>query len=345
MTFSENEYIISIKEKLNNYVDEYIKKTGKTLNNIHKDLEKKGFTFTYNTIKNTLDIGKLTLNTLVIVELCEYCNIDINEIFSKNNNHNNSDFLIPNEENFIPLMDPKYAGTYYCYFFRPVQFETGLDKGILTINIDDNSSDVKFELKISRKNIDNEEIQISKFFYGVPYLSKKFNNILIFLTSPIGEYYFMTIDYKYYVNLGMYFRIGSFCTYNSENDHPPLFEKIVLCRKELSDENRDYIYGLLNLNNEKIMIKRNHLENLCNQNDLINKFFQTFKNILENQLHNCYIFGEKQILEFFNLNSTDIDMNKEDIIRAILILRKHSLSPERITVKDLDEIPHIIKHL
>lgn len=343
MIFSEDKYIICIKEKLNKYVNEYERNTGKKLGAIHKDLLNQGYTFTYNTVKYTLDISKTNLNTLVIIALCEYLNININEIFSKNNVFNNTSLQIQNKENFVPLTDKNYSGTYYCYFFKPIRIEDSLDKATLTINIDYDSSNAKFELNLIRKDITGKQIPIKKVLTGTPYLSKKFNNILIFLTSEAGDYYFLTINYTYFTNLDMYFRIGALCSYHSLEENHPLFEKIVICKKEFSPKNETFIHGLLNLNNSKIIIKNKHFKDLCEANELINNFFNSFKNILDLQLSKDYFFSEKQILEFWELNSDEIDMSKEDIIKSLLILRKYSLFPDRIIVSDLDEIPHIIK--
>ena len=98
--------------------------------------------------------------------------------------------------------------------------------------------------------------------------------------------------------------------------------------------------GLLSLDSSKISIRKKDLDLLRKDHDIIDKFVEEFKDFLQIHTYPTYIFNEQQVLHEF-----DIDMEKDDILKSLLLIKNASLSSKFILAKEDNNIPPFSKKL
>ena len=337
-------HIKAIKTKLNLHFPKDKDSIYKIVQSLNDDF---GYNFTYNTVYNTLKLDNNTLNTVVVIALCNYWNLDLNYILADPDDiYTNKENVISHTQNdkFQILNDKKYEGKYYCYFLShfiddsPTLYD--LNKATLEIFIDENNSKAIFKVFANKRTYGDDFIKIEKIFYGTPYLVTFSNNIIIFLTNDLGDFYFLAIDYKKYDKSNMYFRIGNLQSSTAKDDRPPIMQQIAIFRKEVKEENEKYVLGFLSLNSSKISIRKKDLDALKENDDIVDKFVQEFNDFLQIHTYPTYIFNEQQILHEF-----DIDMEKDDILKALFLIKNASLSPKFVLAKEDNNIPRFSKKL
>lgn len=273
-------HIKAIKNKLNSCFPKHKNNDSiyKIVQSLNDDF---GYDFTYNTVYNTLKLDNNTLNTVVVIALCNYWNLDLNYILADPDEDctNKQNYTLQKKnDKFVVLNDKKYEGKYHCYFLNhflddsPTLYD--LHKATLEIFIDENNSKSVFKVLTNKKTYNNDSIKVEKVFYGTPYLATFSNNIVMLLTNTLGDFYFLTMDYKHYDKSVMYFRIGNLQSSTSRDDRAPIMEKIAIFRKEIKEENEKYVLGLLSLDSSKISIRKKDLDLLRKDHDIIDKFVE-----------------------------------------------------------------------
>lgn len=324
--YDKDKHIENIKSKLSKALsDDNI-----SVNKLTKNLNDLGYPFTYNTINDTLNSSTQTLNTLVVVALCKYWDLDLNYVLAEPDENSLINKVYSFEEDndkFVVLTDKMYAGSYTCYFlnYYSSKFpnESNLLKGTMEITIDDKGASAVFtsgfDDKANGKNI----------FRGVPYLSTFTNNIVLFMHDEIGKFYFFTMHYKKYHSKEMMFRIGTMQTVYKQSNCMPLSQKFIMFRNDIQPESQKYLLGILDMDFEKIIIRNNDLKQLAKKEPIVMQFCEQFEKLLANSTHEAHIFTKQQIFDEF-----DIYMDTEDILRALLLIKNFSVSPKLVKLTD-----------
>lgn len=127
--------ILAIKKRLNEAVD----KINISANKLKDELnDKYGYEINYETLNNTLNLSKpKSLDTICVIALCRYFNLDTAFVLSEPNNPNSEIYTNENQfvsERFAILSEPKYFGYYYWYFYSPKKTNNLIDNFHLKIN-------------------------------------------------------------------------------------------------------------------------------------------------------------------------------------------------------------------
>lgn len=105
-------HIKAIKNKLNSCFPKHKNNDSiyKIVQSLNDDF---GYDFTYNTVYNTLKLDNNTLNTVVVIALCNYWNLDLNYILADPDEDctNKQNYTLQKKnDKFVVLNDKKYEG-------------------------------------------------------------------------------------------------------------------------------------------------------------------------------------------------------------------------------------------
>lgn len=288
-------YTKKIKERLN------AKRKDETIPQILKGLNAMGFNFSIRSISDTLNLNNSTLNTVIVIALCKYWDIDSSIIFAEPDAIIDTDDLaasVAMGENFEPLRDKTYEGEFFCYLYPRKNYCDELLTASLKIHIYEESSRVIFTISESDELFKSATPK-GKTLTGIPYYSKASNTILMLLHNDFGIYFFISFKYEPYYHGHLYYRTATFISYTIDIERSPRIQKMVLLAHKAEEKNLKYIRGLLKLNTEHITIRVEDLKNLAKQDPDIKTFYEKFYEDLERNRHDCYIFNQSTLITPF----------------------------------------------
>lgn len=323
-------YTAAIKQRLNSQCHE-------TMPSILHGLEKMGFHFSLSSIKDTLNPSNSTLNTVLVIALCKYWGIDSAAIFAEPDAIISSSDLTGStgsDEKFEPIRDKNYEGTFYCYLYPRNNICDELWPATLEIHIYEQTSRATFV--VTEQNSYQTAKKKQKTFTGIPYYSRVSNTVLMLLRSDFGSYCFISFKYEPYNGGRLYYRTAIFVSYSVNTAKIPRMQKLVLLDHKASDDNYDFIRGLLKMTNNHVVIRTEDLRRLCDANPDIRKFCEKFKTDLNRNKHECYIFDEHTLTSPFR------PLTEQDTLDLFVILND-SLSGFFVETQVPEIIPGLSK--
>ena len=334
----KHEQIQAIKKRLNLAFT----KSGLTLYKLAEALNNKTeFTdIHYNTLQSALDCSKDALDVTVLIALCRFFHLDTAYILSPPDTPSSE---MPGNQldtgKFIILDDSKYFGTYYGFFYSPNHESNELIRFELMIQQTDEKVTATMVYHGRPRTVDGIIKPDDRKMYGTPCLCTRHSNVYIKLINDFGDFYFLYFNRQEFRSHSMYFRRGIALTASSLRNHPVLMLNFVLFARPVPDEKITYIPGLLADVSRTFRITKTALDALREKDPLIEKFYQSFRHILDHDIETIYPINEAQIL----LSPSPI-MEKYDIIKALLLLKDASVSPKRIVYDDIEDFSAFSKN-
>lgn len=329
----------AIKERLNRKFAQ----SGLSMNKLKNELnEKSGFEINYETLRNTLDYNNKSLDMFCVIAMCRYFNLDTAYILSAPDNPASA---IYNEERqfvserFSILDDPKYLGKYYGYFYSPKKTNQMIDSFSLELKKENGKTVARLSVDYhSIKN--NGQMKITnKVMEGTPILVKP-SSIYIVLTEGSGQFNILSFSYVHYNLNNLYFRRGAMLTHGRDATRQPLMQSFVMFDKKLSKDDMEYVPGFLLLYDTVFHIPTSEMQELGQKHPEIAYLFEEFFYIFKANTQQYYKVNEAQILASVRNN-----IPKEDVVKALQLMKAHATDAKRIYFPEIDDFSEFSKFL
>lgn len=315
-------------------------------NNPHSLLSKLNnnsfYEINYDTLRNTLNYDKNSLDAICIVAICKYFNLDIAYVLSPPDNpaseiYNNESTYV--SERYSILDDPKYMGKYYGYFYSPKKANQKVDSFTLEFITKNKKTVAQLNVDYHSINNDGQVRTINKVLEGTP-IHVNPSSIYIVFTESSGQFNIMSFSYVPYNSNKLYFRRGAMITQGRDATRQPLMQSFVLFDKQLSSSEMEYVPGFLLLHDTFFHIKVSEMEELVEKHPEIASLYKDLRYIFEANTHQYYEVNEAQIL-----NSVRDDVPKKDIVKAMLLMKGAASDAKRIYYPEIDAYSEFSKFL
>ena len=334
------EYIIRIKKQLGK--DFGASKL--SLTQLQGILEEKyGFNINKGTLANLFNENNMNIDYACLVTVCKFFRYDFKEFLEPEsmddspelfaNNAKISERLIedkpqkiedhpffmsiePVKNKFTILQDEGYMGDFEGFIMAPTE-----NGGMSKFNLSIHQSDEGYAQAILvRKSTSKPKHQFE--FRGVPYYSKAYKAVLLFMTDvkAKGEFYFLTFGFQQYrTDEGLIFRQGLAVTGESLGSGSIVAQNFVLFNSEISQEKMKYIPGLLKAPSNEFCVPVEVVEKLSTEYPEVCSLMTELYGTMEGEKAPVYIVNENEILNIGKSKPT-----KYDRIKALLLLKGES---------------------
>ena len=338
---SKHLQIQKIKERLNAAVTKSGLNFHQLTNNINNSDDE--LTINYNTLKNALSYSNDALDITIVIAVCRYLHLDTAYILSppdtpdiNSETDKNAGF---SQGKFIVLNNEKYFGEFKGFFFSSNPKKQEIDR--MDLKIYQQHDTVVAEMTYHRyyQLVNGERKYKPIKLYGTPYLDTVHSNIFIQLTNDQGDFYLLFYNCQHFRSQHLFFRRGGAFTFSILRDFLPISINFVLFASEVPDDKLKYIPGLLSGMSQNFIIPKSEFEQLKKDSTLIQEFYKEFNYILDHDSEDTFYINENAILSAKNLF-----MEKEDIIKALLILKSNSHSLKHVVYDDPDWLSQFAKN-
>lgn len=341
MYTTKEEQILAIKKRLNEAVDKINISTNKLKDELN---DKYGYEINYETLNNTLNLSKpKSLDTICVIALCRYFNLDTAFVLSEPNNPNSEIYTNENQfvsERFAILSDPKYLGDYYGYFYSPKKTNNLINNFHLKINKEYGKAVARLTINYHSYKDNGQLKQGEKELIGTPIMVKP-SNIYIVFTEGKGQFILFSFSYVLYNENTLYFRRGAMITQGRDAARHPLMQSFVMLNKELSQENiEQYIPGFLLLYDTDFHLPAHKLKELSKNHPEVARIFDEFGYIFQANQELYYKVNETQILASVRNN-----IPKQDVVKALQLMKANATDATRIYFPEIDEFSEFSKFL
>lgn len=343
MALSEHQiaYIKRIKEELNLALGS----SKYTYTQLQGLLESRyGFKINKGTLRDLFNVNSTSMNYACLITTCKFFGFDFNEFLMPDEIEDKNEYFSLNtkyeknrksigfypliesltgvEDKFTILRDDGYMCDFEGYIITPSD-SNSIDKFDLSMYKD---ADGIAHAKLVRHSISNTKNE--KFeFEGIPYHSKAYQSVLIFLTDSkaSGEFYFLSFGFQQYRNEeGLLFRQGLAVTGKSLRSGSMISQNFILLTHDLAEQNRIYIPGLLKAPANEFCVPVNTALELANQYPEVRLLLETLANSVNHSAENIYIFNEDVILKL-----SRIPLSLHERIKALLLLKGEAIIPDK----------------
>ncbi|MCR5703597.1 MAG: hypothetical protein K6G85_03150 [Eubacterium sp.] len=305
--------------------------------------ERYGFNINKGTLQDLFNPDSNSLNYACLVTTCDFFGLDFNKLLqpkllkatdspshktTKSSAHsgdfsNIEPFLESIQavnKKFSVLRDDGYMQSFKGYVVAPTK-SNSIEKFDLTLYKDDNGV-AHAKLIRSSKNGD------SCFKYeGIPYYSKAYQAVLIFLTDKQakGEFYFLSFGFQEYrSNDGLQFRQGLAITGASLHSGTMVSQNFLLFSHPLSPEMEKFVPGLLKPPVNEFCVPVSTVERLAELHPEVRTLMDKLSGTLSHEKEDVYIFNEDSILSL-----TRVKLSSYERIKALLLLKEEALISEK----------------
>lgn len=326
------------KEKYYSVISERIKYVLTELNYSQADLvricREQGFNLNQSAVSKIIN-SATGLSIMNVVCISKALKLDLNEILSTDAN---TTVTLPQNEklrnvndSFITRADDNafkpYLGEYNIYFYPTKSSESKLIHGKMSFmkSIDSSECEVKISFKTGKMNDKNEEI--FKRYTGSACISLNMNAIYCSVMSKeIGEICYLIFSYIPILYEKLECRIGAVLTSSAGENRLPTMQRILISRRELTDEILYFLEGQLLLNASEILLSKNAFNAMLKDEEFPEAFKDYFCNSedgdgFSNVLAVPYYYLYESMIR-------DSFMSQEDILKSICLLRKYSMAPK-----------------
>ena len=295
-----------------------------------------------------------SIDISTVVAICKELDLNISQVLAYPeetilDNKNERQFN-KFEDYFKVLNDKNYNGTFYLYFFRTSGTDTSfsqeypntllktedLMEGTLSFDIQENGGSIaKLDYIQWISRFDNTTEPKKKNATCIPMLSTENNNVYLRFVDNDGRVYQIVFDKQSFYSGECYFRIAGMFIESADHGHFPIFQKMLLLRKQLGSEHYDYIKGILNINSDTIIISNSILSDLAHNDPEIQKFIECYGEKIQSYEKPLLVFNENVILD------NDSEMSKESKKSVLIKLRHHTFSQNQVYIGQ-DKYAHTI---
>ena len=339
----QKEYILRVKKELN----DALKASKYTFAQLQELLEEQyGFIINKGTLKDLFDDKNNNLNYACLITTCKFFGFDFNKLLQPETISDGEDYFHINIKNgrrknrkqndiqpfieslkavdtkFTVLRDDGYMYAFKGYIVEPTKSGT-IDEFNLTLYKGEDGIAHASLVRRSTSKQKNETFEYS----GIPYHSKAYQSVLIFLTDTKarGEFYFLSFGFQQYrSDEGLIFRQGLAITGESLRSGSMVAQNFVLLNHDLLPEKQKYIPGLLKTPVNEFCVPAKTVQKLAAEYPEVRLLMEKLTESVNQNKEQVYIFNEDIIL---NLNR--IELSSYDRIKALLLLKGEALVPEK----------------
>ena len=218
-----------------------------------------------------------------------------------------------------------YLGDYKGYFYSTLNDDV-IHCGDFRFYRDSSTNRCMVSFCFSTGSNNGNNVPIRKEFLGTAKLSKNYGAICCELTAKDGkgDVSYIIFKYDFIANQQCVCKIGMVVTICAGFKRLPVAHKLLICSKELSEEDISIIGGQLKLNDDSILVSASDYRDFV-ECSLIPASFKPYiehdKDLFVSKAANLsfYSFREDDILDIKNLP-------REDKAKVINLLRKYSNS-------------------
>lgn len=333
--------ILAIKDRLNKAVDQ----SGLNINKLKDELNNKyDYEIHYETLSNTLKHSKLkSLDMICVIALCRYFNLDIAYVLSEPDNPALELYASENQfvsERYSILDDPKYLGDFYGYFYSPKQRNDLIDDFHLSLKPEHGKTVARLTVTYHSTQKNNKPKATQKELVGTPILVKP-SSIYIVFTEGNGQFIIFSYSYVVYNENTLYFRRGAMITRGRDANRQPLLQSFVLFKNKLSEQAvKDFVPGFLLLYDSIFHVPAHTVNELSESHSEIAHLLNDYDYIFKKNLKYTYEINEAQLLA-----SVSKKESKDDVIKALQLLKAHATDATRIYFPENEDISEFSKQL
>lgn len=334
MTEERIEYIKAVKSRLQERLGDDVQ----NINALYNKLEEFNYALNVGTLKKTLapvdgrigDKPNYTLDLLCVIALCRYWKIDPSDILAPPTEWKKSQNILLEALNqqgkFHALQDEKYAGDYVGYIVRPTHNSDEISRFWLSMG----NEDGEFRATLKKIYIDSESLQEEAEgevheMYGTPFCCDAYKMVMIIFSNKKGEFQCLFFGYEQYnTRKGLAFRQGLSVMGEAIDRSNVVAQNFLLFKKEVVEKKELYIPGLLAFPQNVFEIEKKEVEELALKYPEVKAFLSEFEDKLEQDSTQVYLVSEDNVL-----SAPKVKISKEEIIKALLILKGHSSAPKR----------------
>lgn len=349
---NQYEYIIGVKKVLNDVLAESklnVTQLAEILTNTY------GFNINKGTLRSLFNPNE-NLNYACLVTVCKYFGLDFNDLLapkvvegkverfahigsklkeaskhSVEEDSMNDAFwksIAATREKFPVLEADEYTGEFHGYIVPP----TGKYRiRRFTLTLEKDNDGIMHATMIRYTSGQRHHNPTKLVFKGVPLLARAYNAVIMFLTSEDkkGEFYFLAFGFEAYrKNQRLIYRQGLAVTGEGLGRSSVIAQSFILFERELSDEDKKYIDGLLKAPNNKFTISVEDAEKLAEIYPEVKKFLEEANDVIERRTKKMLVFREDNIL------SLDLEtLSDFDRIKALLILKGRSTGENKYSYR------------
>lgn len=266
-----------------------------------------------------------------IAQIAEALGLNLNELCST---RGDVTITIPNsrQETLITNANDhcfdRYKGLYYIRMFRTVSYEGDMIGGTLRIEELPGSLDMGVRICIEVNQNYTLNSTIKKDYIGTVKYSSKMHVLYISATSDeLGEDVYLIFPYLTLSKEDLFCRLGLALVCSAGANKVPTAERVLITKRELTDEEIRYIDGQLLLNNSEIKISKEQFSQLRDGYRGEDKLPDAFKRLFIDDSGELKGAVTKS---FYCINEATIrnsDMNFVDQMKSVCLLRKYSDAP------------------
>lgn len=327
----KKEQIKAIKERLNRAV---FSEHQLNLYKLEKAIKEREdiFDVSYNTLASALNYEKTSLDLGAVIAICRCLDLDTAFILSPPGTPDPG--ILVNDAGsgkFCILDDLHYFGLFHGFFYTPHPDRDELIRFDLEIKKELDSAIAILTYYGRPVNVRGEVQQDIRKLRGIPFFDKQHSNIYIQFTNDQGDFYFFYFDRKRFRSHDLYFCRGIAITASSVTPNPPLLQNFVLFALEVPESKLQYIPGLLTDTSPVFHISEKNLTRLRSKYTIVDTFCQNFSHILDHDTTVTFPISEANIL-----SSNSPNMDRQDIVKALLLLKGASVEHARHVYDELD---------
>jgi len=332
MEQSKREQIASIKNRLNTIIFD---ERRMTVYKLRKSIANSPnlYEVNYNTLANTLSLASSALDLLTVVAICRCLNLDTAYILSPPGTPDPGDAgRKASNAKFKMLDDPHYLGLFHGFLYTPNPEKRELIRFDLQLKWDEEKEPSAILTYYDNPvDVHNQVNPDTRIFYGIPYLDTLHSNVFIQFTNSQGDYYYFYYSRQALRSHNMYFRRGIAVTASWITTMDPMTQSFVMFALEVPNSKLHYIPGLLADVSPIFYVSDDDMRRLRSEYAVVDTFFQHFSHILEHDAALAFPINEENIL-----TSNSADMSRDDIIRALLLLKGASTGLARHVYSEKD---------
>jgi len=216
------------------------------------------------------------------------------------------------------LKNPQYFGTFYCYMHSLNIEHKDIEPFTLTIDEYGAKLRITSYIKESGHKVHEDPIELS----GTPILAND-ENIYIVLTNHDGNFVILSFSYQTYTKRDMYFRRGALLASGRGPMKNPIIQSFVLFDQDISDIEKDFLPGLLLLNDRDFHISASKVSKLLQEDETVRTVYEEIKQHLE--IEPYYVIRDDSMLSYDNDR-----ISKDDLMTALLLLKSKASDAKHI---------------
>ena len=305
--------------------------------------ERYDFRINKGTLRELFNVSSSSMNYACLITVCAFFGLNLNEFLvpevindiggtvtssrrrpEKKRPDSIAPFLKslePVSGKFSVLRDESYMGDFRGYISTPTRKDAIEEFNLSLYKDPDQIAHARLVRRSSSKR------SVSYEYVGIPYHSKAYQSVLIFLTDTKGkgEFYFLTFGFRQYRSEeGLLFRQGLAVTGESLRSGSMVSQNFVLIKNGLSEEDQKYLPGLLRSPVNEFCVDWEKVNTLAEEYPEVRQLMKELSDNNYEYTEEVCIFNEDVILQLNRLA-----ISSGDRIRALLLLKSRSSVPDK----------------